>query len=110
MVSTNALELGIDVGGLDAAVLVGSPPTLASAWQQAGRAGRKGEPALAILVAYNDTVDQYLMRTDGLRTLPEGAIIDPQNPTSRAQLACAAYERRSGPRTRRASARQPATS
>jgi DEAD/DEAH box helicase domain-containing protein len=62
VVSTNALELGIDVGGLDAAVLVGAAPTLASIWQQAGRAGRSGAPSLVVLVAYNDTVDQYLMR------------------------------------------------
>ncbi len=54
VVSTNALELGIDVGWLDAAVLVGLPDTIASTWQQAGRAGRAHHPALAVLVAYND--------------------------------------------------------
>jgi DEAD/DEAH box helicase domain-containing protein len=52
----------VDIGGLDAVVMIGAPPTLASAWQQAGRAGRKGSLALAVLVAYNETVDQYLMR------------------------------------------------
>jgi DEAD/DEAH box helicase domain-containing protein len=100
VVSTNALELGIDVGGLDAAVLVGSPPTLASAWQQAGRAGRKGEQALAVLVAYNDTVDQYLMRHPRwfFGSSPEAAIIDPHNPyILAAQLACATFELPLGP-------------
>ncbi len=95
VVCTNALELGIDVGGLDAAVLIGAPPTLASAWQQAGRAGRGGEPALAVLVAYNDTVDQYLMRHPDyfFGRSPEAAVIDPHNPYILAQqLACAAYE------------------
>jgi DEAD/DEAH box helicase domain-containing protein len=95
VISTNALELGIDVGGLDAAILIGAPPTLASAWQQAGRAGRKGEPSLAILVAYNETVDQYLMRHPDyfFGRSPEGAVIDPHNPNILAQqLACAAYE------------------
>jgi DEAD/DEAH box helicase domain-containing protein len=95
VISTNALELGIDVGGLDAAILIGAPPTLASAWQQAGRAGRKGEASLAILVAYNDTVDQYLMRHPDyfFGRSPEGAVIDPGNPYILAQqLACAAYE------------------
>ena len=95
VVCTNALELGIDVGGLDAAVLIGAPPTLASAWQQAGRAGRGGDPALAILVAYNDTVDQYLMRHPEyfFGRSPEAAVIDPHNPYILAQqLACAAYE------------------
>src|SRR5882672_11345875 len=62
VISTNALELGIDVGGLDVAILIGAPPTLASAWQQAGRAGRKGNASLAVLIAYNEMVDQYLMR------------------------------------------------
>jgi DEAD/DEAH box helicase domain-containing protein len=95
VVCTNALELGIDVGGLDAAVLIGAPPTLASAWQQAGRAGRGGEPALAVLVAYNETVDQYLMRHPEyfFGRSPEAAVIDPHNPYILAQqLACAAYE------------------
>lgn len=95
VVSTNALELGIDVGGLDAAVLVGAAPTLASIWQQAGRAGRSGAPSLVVLVAYNDTVDQYLMRRPqylfGRPT--ESACIDPHNPYILAQqMACAAYE------------------
>ena len=95
VISTNALELGIDVGGLDASILIGAPPTLASAWQQAGRAGRKGEPSLAILVAYNETVDQYLMRHPDyfFGRSPEGAVIDPHNPYILAQqVACAAYE------------------
>jgi DEAD/DEAH box helicase domain-containing protein len=95
VVSTNALELGIDVGGLDAAVLVGAAPTLASIWQQAGRAGRSGAPSLVVLVAYNDTVDQYLMRRpEFLFGRPtEAACVDPHNPYILAQqLACAAYE------------------
>jgi DEAD/DEAH box helicase domain-containing protein len=95
VVSTNALELGIDVGGLDAAVLIGAAPTLASIWQQAGRAGRSGAPSLVVLVAYNDTVDQYLMRRpEYLFGRPtEAACVDPHNPYILAQqLACAAYE------------------
>lgn len=95
VVSTNALELGVDIGGLDAVVMIGSPPTLASAWQQAGRAGRKGAPAVAVLVAYNETVDQYLMRHPDyfFGRSPEAAVIDPANPYILAQqLACAAYE------------------
>ncbi|HEY2955504.1 MAG TPA: DEAD/DEAH box helicase [Candidatus Eisenbacteria bacterium] len=95
VVSTNALELGVDVGGLDAVVMIGAPPTLASAWQQAGRAGRKGAPSLAVLVAYNETVDQYLMRRPEyfFGRSPEAACIDPQNPYILAQqLTCAAHE------------------
>ena len=95
VISTNALELGIDVGGLDAAVLIGAAPTLASIWQQAGRAGRSGTDSLVVLVAYNDTVDQYLMRRPEyfFGRSPEAACIDPHNPYILAQqLACAAYE------------------
>jgi len=96
VVSTNALELGVDIGGLDAVVMIGAPPTLASAWQQAGRAGRSGDSsALAILVAYNETVDQYLMQHPEyfFGRSPEAACIDPHNPYILAsQLACAAYE------------------
>jgi DEAD/DEAH box helicase domain-containing protein len=95
VVSTNALELGVDIGGLDAVVMIGAPPTLASAWQQAGRAGRKAAPAVALLVAYNDTVDQYLMKHPEyfFGRSPEAAVIDPHNPYILAhQLSCAAYE------------------
>ncbi len=100
VVSTNALELGVDIGGLDAVVMIGAPPTLASAWQQAGRAGRKGAPALAVLVAYNETMDQYLMHHPEyfFGRSPEAAVIDPHNPYILAQqLACAAYELPLGP-------------
>uniref|UniRef100_A0A832I2Q7 DEAD/DEAH box helicase n=1 Tax=Eiseniibacteriota bacterium TaxID=2212470 RepID=A0A832I2Q7_UNCEI len=100
VVSTNALELGVDIGGLDAVVMIGAPPTRASAWQQAGRAGRQGEPALAVLVAYNETVDQYLMRHPEwfFGRSPEAACVDPHNPYILAQqLACAAYELPVGP-------------
>ncbi|MFI5372358.1 MAG: DEAD/DEAH box helicase, partial [Candidatus Eisenbacteria bacterium] len=100
VVSTNALELGIDVGGLDAAVLIGAPPTLASAWQQAGRAGRRSGGGLAVLVGYNETVDQYLMRHPDwfFGRSPEAACVDPHNPYILAQqLACAAYELPLGP-------------
>ena len=95
VVSTNALELGVDIGGLDAVVMIGAAPTLASMWQQAGRAGRTGKAALAVLVAYNETVDQYLMRHPEyfFGRSPEAAIIDPHNPyILAAQLGCAAYE------------------
>jgi DEAD/DEAH box helicase domain-containing protein len=92
---TNALELGIDVGSLDAALIVGFPGTLCSLWQQAGRAGRRQEESLAIFVAYDDPIDQYLMRqSEFLFDQPlEHAIIDPENPyILAAQLGCAAQE------------------
>jgi DEAD/DEAH box helicase domain-containing protein len=95
VVSTNALELGIDVGGLDASILVGFPPSIASAWQQAGRAGRSGREAIAIVVGYSDPVDQYLMRHPRyfFGQSPEDAVLDPENPYVLAgQLACAAFE------------------
>ena len=100
VISTNALELGIDVGSLDASVLVGFPPTVASTWQQVGRAGRQGDPALAMVVAYDDPVDQYLMRHPEhfFGQSPEAAVIDPGNPYLLAShLACAAYELPIGP-------------
>src|SRR6185436_11247700 len=95
VISTNALELGIDVGSLDAAILVGFPNTIASTWQQAGRAGRSREPALAVVVAYDDPIDQYLMRHPGyfFGQPVESAVLDPENPYVLAsQLSCAAYE------------------
>lgn len=93
--STNALELGIDVGALDAAIVVGFPGTLCSLWQQAGRAGRRQSDALVVFIAYDEPVDQYLMRhPDFMFAQPlEHAVIDPQNPQIlAAQLRCAAFE------------------
>ncbi len=93
--STNALELGIDVGSLDAAVIVGFPGTIASAWQQAGRAGRASDESLAVLVAYNDPIDQYLMRHGDyfFRQSPENAVVDPENKYILSKhLRCAAFE------------------
>jgi DEAD/DEAH box helicase domain-containing protein len=94
--ATNALELGIDVGSLDAALLTGYPGTRASMWQQAGRAGRRGEPSLAILVAQGDPLDQYLVNhpDDLFAKPPEAAVIDPANPyVLEPHIACAARER-----------------
>ena len=94
--ATNALELGVDVGGLDATVLTGYPGTIASAWQQAGRAGRGGEESLAIMVAQGNPLDQFLMRHPEyfFGRSHERAIIDPDNRRILGQhLQCAAYER-----------------
>jgi DEAD/DEAH box helicase domain-containing protein len=93
--STNALELGIDIGSLDAAILVGYPGTRASMWQQAGRAGRRDTDSLAILVAQDDPLDQYLVQhPDDVFDKPaEAAVIDPTNPyVLEPHLACAARE------------------
>jgi DEAD/DEAH box helicase domain-containing protein len=93
--STNALELGIDVGGLDAALLVGYPGTIASTWQQAGRAGRGTEESLVMLIGYNEPLDQYLIQRPGylFGRSPEHAVIDPENPYLLAgHLRCAAFE------------------
>lgn len=81
VVSTSALELGIDVGGLDACLLVGYPGSIASTWQRGGRVGRSGQEALIILVALPDALDQYFMRhpEDFFVRSPEAAIIDPGN-------------------------------
>ena len=93
--STSALELGIDIGTLDAAVLTGYPGTRASMWQQAGRAGRRDSDALAILVAQDHPLDQYLVNhpDDIFERPPEAAVIDPTNPyVLEPHLRCAARE------------------
>jgi DEAD/DEAH box helicase domain-containing protein len=93
--ATSALELGIDVGGLDAALLVGYPGTVASTWQQAGRAGRRDDPALAVLIGLDNPLDQFYMRhgSDLLGKPHENALIDPDNVyILRRHLPCAAHE------------------
>ena len=95
VVATSALELGIDVGGLDACVLDGFPGTIASMWQQAGRAGRAQQRSLAVLVAGDDQLDQWLMAhpSEVFSRSPEPAVINPSNPhVLLPHLACAAYE------------------
>ncbi|MFN8178152.1 MAG: DEAD/DEAH box helicase [bacterium] len=93
--STNALELGIDVGGLDASIVTGFPGTIASFYQQAGRAGRGREEAVTFFVASNDPIDQYLARHPRwlFAQTPESAVIDPENPwILSGHLQCAAFE------------------
>jgi len=80
--ATSALELGIDVGDLDVSLLVGYPGSIASTWQQAGRAGRRDEPALAVMIAQPGPIDQYLVHHPDyfFELSPEHAVIDPGNP------------------------------
>lgn len=95
VVSTNALELGIDIGGLDAAILGGFPGTVAAALQQAGRAGRRTSRSIAILVASSAPVDQYIVGHPELflEANPESAWVNPDNPyILMDQLKCAIFE------------------
>jgi DEAD/DEAH box helicase domain-containing protein len=95
VVATSALELGIDIGTLDACILDGFPGTIASLWQQAGRAGRAQQQSLAVLVGGEDQLDQWLMAhpKELFTRPPEQAVINPSNPSVQLpHLACAAYE------------------
>ncbi len=95
VVATSALELGIDVGGLDVCVLNGFPGTIASMWQQAGRAGRQSQVSLAALVAGDDQLDHwFITHPDELFSRPpEPAVINPNNThVLLPHLACAAFE------------------
>lgn len=96
LVSTSAMELGVDIGHLDAVLLNGYPGSIASFWQQVGRAGRGSRDALAIYVAHDDPLEQYLVRfPETLLGAPiEAATTNPENPDILGpQLFCAAYER-----------------
>ncbi len=95
MATTNALELGVDIAGLDAVVLAGFPGTVTSFWQQAGRSGRRGQSALIVLIARDDPLDTYLVHHPAaLLDKPiERVVIDPGNPyVLGPQLLCAAIE------------------
>ena len=93
--STNALELGIDIGSLDACILVGYPGTIASLWQRAGRAGRGEDDSVVFLIAQNSPIDQYLMYHSQylFAQNPERAITDPDNPhIAVGHVKCALHE------------------
>ena len=93
--TTTALELGIDVGSLDATVITGYPGSIASTWQQAGRSGRRSEESLAILVGQGNPLDQYLMNHPEtfFGRAVETALISPENPhIIQPHMLCAAYE------------------
>ena len=95
VVSTNALELGIDIGHLDACVMTGYPGTIASAWQQAGRAGRRKGTSVAVLVASAMPLDQYIIRHPEyfFGRSPEHALIHPDNlSVLENHIRCAAFE------------------
>ena len=95
VVSTNALELGVDIGALEAAVLVGYPGTVASMWQQAGRAGRRNAQSLAILVAGSSPLDQYVVNNPSyfFEGSPENGLVNPDNLyILMSHLQCATFE------------------
>ena len=95
VVATNALELGIDIGSLDAVVMAGYPGTIASTWQRAGRAGRRQSAALAVLVASSAPLDQYIIEHPEyfFERPPEHAHINPDNLEILINhLKCAAFE------------------
>ncbi|HWM92779.1 MAG TPA: DEAD/DEAH box helicase [Thermoanaerobaculia bacterium] len=95
VISTSALEMGIDVGGLDACILVGYPGSMMATWQRSGRVGRSGRESITAMVALPDALDQYFLdHPQELLDRPcERLIVDPENdPVSRAHLVCAASE------------------
>lgn len=95
VISTSALELGIDIGGLDVCILVGYPGTVAATWQRGGRVGRADRESLVALIAQPDALDQYFMRhpKDFFGRGFESAVVDPDNPVIVSKhLVCASAE------------------
>jgi DEAD/DEAH box helicase domain-containing protein len=95
VVSTNALELGIDIGALDVAVMAGYPGTIAATWQRAGRAGRRSGRSAAVLVASSAPIDQFVVRNPDyfFDASPEHALVNPDNlHILLDQVKCAAFE------------------
>ena len=95
VVSTNALEMGIDIGGIDAAVLAGFPGSISSSWQQAGRAGRRQGLSVAVLIASASPLDQFMVKNPDyfFGRAPEAGFIDPDNPFILTDhLRCAVFE------------------
>jgi DEAD/DEAH box helicase domain-containing protein len=95
VISTSALELGVDIGGLDVCLLVGYPGSIVSTWQRIGRVGREDRPSLTVLVGLPDALDQYFMANpeDFLKRGFEEVVFDPENPViARAHLLCAGAE------------------
>ena len=95
VISTSALEMGIDIGGLDVCILVGYPGTMVTTWQRAGRVGRQGRDSLIVMVAQADALDQYFIKhpAEFFGRPMETAVVDPDNPfVVKAHLPCAAQE------------------
>ena len=95
VISTSALELGIDIGDLDICILVGYPGSIMASWQRGGRVGRGGRESAIIMIAQEDALDQYFMRNpeDFFARDVESAALNPLNPAIMEQhLHCAAAE------------------
>lgn len=95
VISTSALELGIDIGDLDICILVGYPGSIMATWQRGGRVGRANRTSAIVLIAGEDALDQYFMRNPAefFNKKPEAAVINPENPkVISQQLLCAAAE------------------
>jgi len=95
VVSTNALELGVDIGSLDVSIIIGYPGSISSLWQQAGRAGRRQKSSLVIFIATSGVINQFLCGHPGYMfdTSPEMGVVDPDNLIIRtSHLKCASFE------------------
>ncbi len=95
VVSTSALELGVDIGGLDCCILCGYPGSVASTWQRAGRVGRHGQESMVVMIAIPDALDQYYMRhpDEFFEKSHEAAVIDPENKNIlKKHIPCASSE------------------